>query len=204
METDKNYFRVGAFVLVILFAGLGFTLWLTSAGKGETVDYRIRFAESVGGLKIGNTVKFRGVDVGEVRKMEIDPDDIRMIRVGIRVLKTTPVKTDTLASLKLQDISGDLYVELTGSDKDAPDLAAKGDGLPEIRSEKSALATLMNRLPQILDKSNELLEKANHIASQIGKIFSDENVAEVNAIIKKLADYVGANKKDTGDKRAKE
>jgi len=205
METDRNYFLVGIFVIALVLGGLGFTLWLTTAGRGETVDYRIRFSESVNGLKKGSPVRFRGVDVGDVRKLAVDPDDIRMIRVEIRVLKTTPVKTDTVASLRLQDISGDLYIELTGNSKDAPDLAlaAKDDELPEIRAEKSPLNALMNRLPELVDKTNQLLEKANHIASQIDRIFSNQNVAVINGVIQKLADYLGVkdNKHAAGEHR---
>jgi phospholipid/cholesterol/gamma-HCH transport system substrate-binding protein len=66
METDKNYFLVGLFVIIMVLGGIGFTLWLTSAGKGGYDYYRIYFAESVSGLNTKSAVKFRGVDVGNV------------------------------------------------------------------------------------------------------------------------------------------
>lgn len=190
METDKNYFLVGMFVIVMTVAGLGFTLWLTSEGKGDFAHYRIRFAESVSGLNKESAVKFRGVDVGNVEKMTIDPEDAKLIRVDIRVRKGTPIKTDTTATLKLYGITGDLYIELSGGSESASDLSkeAKNGELPEIKAEPSSINAIMNRLPQ-------LLEKANHIADQISKIFSDQNVQAVSSVAQRLSEYYGVTKK---------
>jgi len=191
METDKNYFLVGLFAIVIILAGFGFTLWLTWAGKGETIDYRIRFSESVGGLKTGSLVKFHGVDVGTVKKMAIDPADIKLTQVDISVLAATPVKTDTTASLKFLGISGDIYIELTGGSPDAPNLsaAAKNNEPSEIKATPSTFSTVMDRLPQITEKTDQLLEKLNHTADQVNKIFSDQNVQAVNGMVQKLSGH---------------
>ena len=106
MESTKNYFLVGLFVLLPLAAGIGFTLWLTEAGKGETMRYRIYFTDSVSGLKSGSMVKFHGVDVGTVKSMAIDPKDARRVRVEIEILKSAPVTESTLASMEVQGLSG--------------------------------------------------------------------------------------------------
>jgi len=189
METDKNYFLVGLFVILMTLGGLGFTLWLTSAGKGDYAHYRIRFAESVSGLNTKSVVKFRGVDVGNVEEMTIDPDDAKLIRVDIRVRKNTPIKTDTTATLNLYGITGDLYIELSGGSEGAPDLnkEASNSERPEIKAAPSSIHTIMNDVPR-------LLEKANHIADQIDKIFSDQNVQAVNGVVRHLSGYFGDNK----------
>jgi len=185
METDKNYFLVGIFVIIVIVAGLVFTLWLTSTGKGPMKDYRINFNESVGSLKIGSAVKFRGVDVGDVKKIAIDPQDIQLIPVDIRILKTTPVKTDTTATMKLKGVSGEIYIDLNPGSIDAPNLIATKEGeIPEIQAEKSSINA-------IIDQTDHLLEKADHIANQLDKIFSDQNVRMVNGVIKKFGEHYG-------------
>lgn len=184
MENDKNYFLVGLFIITMVVIGIWFTLWLTYTGKGDYNHYRIRFAESVSGLDKEGAVKFRGVNVGNVENMAIDPENSKLILVDIRVLKTTPVKTDTTATLKLYGITGAVYVELSGGSENAPPLKAKKGELPEIRAEQSSVNAIVNRLPQ-------LLEKANRIADQINKIFSDENVRSVNGVVKKLSHKYG-------------
>src|SRR5271154_3606446 len=131
METDKHYLRVGSFVLLTLLAAAVFTIWLVGTyDNSKYTSYRIHFAESVSGLDIGGPVKFHGVQVGKVETMSIDPTDMRLIRVDISILKSTPVKTDTTASLKLQGITGSVYIELSGTNPQAADLASAEDDSP--------------------------------------------------------------------------
>jgi len=184
METDKNYFVVGLFVITMILALIGFTLWLTATGKGDYNHYRIRFSESVSGLNKESAVKFRGVDIGNVEKISIDSKDPKLIQVTIRVINTTPIKTDTTATLKLYGITGEVYIELSGGSHEAPDLTAKNGELPEIQAKSSSIDAILNGLPR-------LLEKANHVADQLGKIFSNENVRSVNSIARKLSDRYG-------------
>jgi phospholipid/cholesterol/gamma-HCH transport system substrate-binding protein len=184
METDKNYFLVGLFVITMILAGIGFTLWLTSGGKGDYNNYRIRFAESVSGLHKEGAVKFRGVDIGSVEKISIDAKDSKLIQVDIRVLKSTPIKTDTTATLKLYGITGEVYIELSGGSPNALELKPKKDEIPEIQAKTSSIDAILNGAPI-------LLEKASHVADQLNKIFSNENVRAVTSVAKKLADRYG-------------
>ena len=57
-------------------------------------------------------VKFRGVDVGTVKSIRIDPDNSRLVLVEVRLRKETPVKTDTRASLVMKGITGVVFIEL--------------------------------------------------------------------------------------------
>lgn len=179
MENDKNYFRVGLFIIGTILLGVGFTIWLTSRSIGEYSRYYINFTESVSGLNKEGVVKFRGVDIGKVDKISINPDDPKLIRVDISVLEFTPVKTDTIATLKLHGITGEVYIELSGGNPNASDLEAKNEEIPEIKSKPSDISAIANGLPK-------LLEKANHVADQLNKIFSDENVHFINSVAKKL------------------
>jgi len=192
METDKNYFLVGLFVITIILMGIGFTLWLTSASKSDYNHYRIRFAESVSGLNKESAVKFRGVDIGAVEKISIDSKDSKLIQVDVRVLKSTPIKTDTTATLKLYGITGEIYIELSGGSHDTPLLKAQNNEIPEIQAKPSSIDAISNGLPR-------LLEKANHVADQLSKIFSNENVRSINNIARKLSNRYG----DKEDKKKK-
>jgi len=184
MENDKNYFLVGLFVIGMILVGIGFTLWLTSTSKEDYNCYVIRFAESVSGLNKESTVKFRGVNVGSVEKISIDPKDSKLVQVNIRVLSSTPIKTDTIATLKLYGITGEIYVELSGGGINSPMLETKEGQLAEIKAKSSDINAVVSGLPK-------LLEKANHIADQLGKIFSEENIRSINSIAKKLSDHYG-------------
>src|SRR5262250_2738154 len=95
METDRRYFLEGLFIVGFLVAAAFFFVWLANAGKSDDIVYRIRFAESVSGLALGDGVKYHGVDVGTVKAMRIDTADPRIVEVDVRLRKEAPVKTDT-------------------------------------------------------------------------------------------------------------
>jgi phospholipid/cholesterol/gamma-HCH transport system substrate-binding protein len=181
METDRHYFMVGSFVLLTLFAIAGFSTWLIgNQDKDKYTPYVIRFAESVSGLDVGGPVKFRGVNVGKVDSIAIDPSDIRLIRVDISVLKETPIKTDTVASLKLQGITGSIYVELSGTTSQAENLVASSeDVIPEIPAKAGSIEAIIDILP-------EIMEKVSAIGDQINKALSDRNILTFTDMMQQL------------------
>ncbi len=182
MQRDKHYLLVGSFVILTVFAAAIFAVWLAGAqDKDKYQLYRIRFAESVSGLNIGSPVKFRGVDIGKVKTMEIDPDDTSLIRITANIIKTAPIKPDTIATLKLLGITGSVYIELAGGDPSAPNIEAADDktALPEIKSQPSTISTVMDMLPQIT-------EKISAISDQMTKLLSDKNIASLSDTIKTL------------------
>lgn len=191
METDKRYFIEGLFVIGLAMAAALFFVWLTGSGHRDDVLYRIRFAESVSGLSQGDPVKYHGVDVGTVKRMLIDPDDPRLVQVDVLLGKDVPVKTDTKASLKLKGVTGVVFVELEGgAAKAGPLLAATPPGqVPEIPSEKSALASVLDQLPKVVaevpkvvDQLQKAIDKFSRIENQAQRVLSD--AGEVTAKVK--------------------
>ena len=178
MENERHYFTVGLFVLGGFLAILGFALWLTYQGKGEYEHYRIRFAESVSGLSTGSVVKFRGVNVGLVDSISIDRDDSRLILVDISLLKSTPLKADTKANLKMQGITGVVFIELTGGNPALANLKTPGsaDQVLEIPSAPSSINTIIDTIPIMLAKLSTTLD-------QINKVMSDVNVASIQSML---------------------
>src|SRR6266576_3600090 len=153
METDRHYFIEGLFIIGFSFAAAFFFVWLQTTAHRDDVLYRIHFNESVSGLALGDPVKFRGVDVGTVKTMALDVADPRRVQVDVKLRKEAPVKTDTKASLKLKGITGVVFIELNGGSPSAKALAAvtpEGQ-VPEIVSEPSSLASLVDQLPKILE-----------------------------------------------------
>jgi phospholipid/cholesterol/gamma-HCH transport system substrate-binding protein len=174
VETDKKYFVEGLFIIGLAVAAALFAMWLANSGRSDDVTYRVHFAESVSGLALGDPVKFRGVDVGKVETMSLEPDNPRLVQVDVRLRKDTPVKTDTKASLKLKGITGVVYVELDGGSPGAALLAsatAAGE-VPEIPYEKSGIATLEEQLPGVLRKFSALEDRAGKVIADVGGVTS--------------------------------
>ena len=174
METDRHYFIQGLFVIGLSIAAGFFFVWLTNSGHRDDVLYRIHFNESVSGLAPGDPVKFRGVDVGNVRNMTIDPADPRLVQVDVKLRKDAPIKTDTRASLKLKGFTGVVTVELSGGSAAATSLvdATPTGEIPEIASEKSSLATVLDELPKAVAKFTAIEDKSKKVLSDVNSLTS--------------------------------
>ena len=172
METDRRYFLEGLFIIGLSLAAALFFVWLANTGRRDDVIYRIHFAESVSGLALGDPVKYRGVDVGTVKAMMIDPEDPRRVQVDVRLRKETPVKTDTKASLKLKGITGVVFVELNGGSPNAESLVAATpkDTIPEIPSEKTGLALVIDQLPRVVEKFSAIEDQTKKVVTDLGDV----------------------------------
>ena len=175
METDKHYFIEGLFIIGLSVAAAFFFVWLANTGHSDDVVYRIHFTESVSGLALGDPVKYRGVDVGNVKAMAIDPDDPRRVQVDVRLRKDAPVKTDTKATLKLKGITGTVFIELEGGSPQAQALAdaTPAGQVPEIASEKSSLASILDELPRVIAKFSAIEDRANKVVADVGGLTRD-------------------------------
>ena len=183
METKVNYTLVGAFVLglsAFLIAGI---LWLASGGgfQKKYDTYVAMVGESVAGLSVSAPVKYRGVDVGKVQDIRLDPKNPQEVRLLFAIERGTPIKEDTEATLKTQGLTGIAYVELDGGTAASPPLLAKApDKFPQIRTKPSLSARLENVLTRVL-------AKLDSTSDGINKILSDENVAAFKGTLADLS-----------------
>jgi phospholipid/cholesterol/gamma-HCH transport system substrate-binding protein len=175
MESDKHYFFEGLFIIGLAIAiALAFA-WLAKTGHRDDVLYRIHFNESVSGLALGDPVKFQGVDVGTVAALNLDPSDPQRVAVDVSLRKEAPVRTDTRARLELKGITGVVFVELTGGSPAAAPLAGSTPAgqMPEIPSEKSPLASLLESLPRVVEKFSGIETKAQKVLTDVGAAAGD-------------------------------
>lgn len=172
MEAEKHYFLEGLFIIGLAIAAAFAFVWLAKTGHSDDVIYRIRFAESVSGLALGDPVKFHGVDVGTVKAMEIDKADPRLVQVDVRLRKDAPVRADTKASLKLKGLTGTVFVELNGGSADAKSLveATAAGQIPEIPSEKSQLTTALESIPKVVESLSSLGGQAKKLMTDVGSV----------------------------------
>jgi len=185
MNSKTNYMLVGIFVLLSLALILFFVMWLMRpTDEIQMRLYRINFMESVSGLNIDSPVKYRGVSIGKVKKMQINPRNNELIEVLIEVVKTAPVKTDTVAKLKAQGITGLSFVDLSEGSKESPLLLGQNnDEILEIKSAPSFLV----RVEQTFGTVSQSLTKT---MQRTQKLLSDENQKEFSLLLKRLSSTV--------------
>lgn len=179
MDTKVNYAVVGIFVLALGTVFIAGILWLAAGvgNKKDTMRYMSIINESVAGLNVDAPVKYLGVDVGKVEKIQLDPDNPQEVQLLFAILKTTPIREDTEAVLKTQGLTGIAYVELSGGTPESRLLTATGPGrYPMIRTIPSLSARLENVLTSVL-------AKIDRTSANIDALFDDENQAEIKKIL---------------------
>jgi phospholipid/cholesterol/gamma-HCH transport system substrate-binding protein len=182
VNAKTNYTLVGVFVLLSLALMAFFVIWMLEPAKEDEVQsYRIEFSESVSGLNVDSPVKFRGVTVGKVRKIRISPKNIEKIEVLIDVWKSTPIKTDTVAKLKAQGITGLSYIDLSRGSDAAQLLKSNEKGeIPVIPSEPSFFVTLERSFGSASENIPELLLR-------VQTLLGDENQQELTRFLHHIA-----------------
>ena len=190
METKVNYAVVGLFVLLLAAALIAGVLWLgAGASYGKAYDtYLSYMSESVSGLNLNAPVKYRGVDVGQVRRISLDPADSERVRLELAIERGTPIKTDTVAVLRSQGLTGLAYVELSGGSRNAPPLRAKaGEEYPVIGSGPSLLARLDTAVTHLLTNLNLASENVNALLDEDNRRAFKHTLADVEAVTQQLA-----------------
>lgn len=163
METRASYIVVGLFTLLVLLGGVIAVIWMAGVQLDEDVaQYDIFFKGSVTGLKEGNQVRYRGVPFGVVTAMRVDPENVEQVKVTIEVPSKPPIKTDAVASLEYQGITGIAYVQIAGGTQEAGMLKRKaGDKNPVIASKASQLDVVMEKAPELVTRFIALVDRAN-------------------------------------------
>jgi phospholipid/cholesterol/gamma-HCH transport system substrate-binding protein len=165
METRANYALVGLFTLAVLAAGFGFVSWFSGFGGGQDRrEIRVVFAGTVTGLNRGSNVLFNGLRVGEVKEIQLFPDDPRAIYATIDVAASTPVREDTRARIEAQGLAGVVALQLIGGKADSPPLAAKqGQPLPTIFAERSEVQDLLETVRNVARRTDDLFERLGRL-----------------------------------------
>lgn len=180
MAATSNHYKVGLFVVLGFGAALlAAILFGTASLKKDTITYHTYFNESVHGLDRGSPVKFRGVTIGHVARIEIAPDH-RMVdvvseldtadikRMGLTEASAGPlsptrfaIPPDLRAQLGSQGITGVKFIAIDFFDVKSnppPELAFEPPPDHYIPAAQSVLKNLeetvtkaLERLPEIVD-----------------------------------------------------
>ncbi|MGR3825395.1 MAG: MlaD family protein [Salipiger marinus] len=166
METRARFVLIGLFTILGLVAMLGFVLWLAKVQIDRTyAQYDILFGTAAG-LSQTAAVRYNGVDVGSVVAIALDRDDPALVRVRIEIFASTPVRTDTIATLASQGVTGVAFIALEGGSAGADRLQAEPPAeLPVIRSERSVVQDLMVTGPDLLAEATALIAEVRSFAS---------------------------------------
>ncbi|MBN2721310.1 MAG: MCE family protein [Campylobacterales bacterium] len=176
MYNRINYTVVGIFVLLFSVGMAWFAFWLAKYGIQDKYDiYRIEIKESVTGLSEDAAVKLRGVNIGRVKQIRINPKNIEVVEILLDIKKGTVIKEDMTAHTQMFGVTGLLTIEIDGGTNSAKTLQPTATYIPTIKTRSSYISKL-----------NEEVEKVSALLDRSKKLLSDKNIENFEKTLENL------------------
>jgi phospholipid/cholesterol/gamma-HCH transport system substrate-binding protein len=187
MTPKASFVLVGLFVLLLGAALIATILWLTTGGPPKDYEeYYVYMTESVSGLSVDSPVKYKGVNRGRVRRIELDPQDPELVRLTLLVLEDTPVNRDTVATLEQQGLTGIAFINLSGGGPDSASLEPGPDGKKVIDSRPSLLVRLDESASELIGSFIETSGRLNDLLSATNRAAFEEFLANLVVLTRTL------------------
>ena len=175
MGTKANYTLVGLFVILLSATAIVLFLWFSAFRHHQTFDtYLVYMHEEVSGISMQTLVRFNGVKVGYVQKIEINSANPQQVILTLKIKHETPITTSTVATLRSEGIIGADYISLKALTVRALSLMVKpGEKYPVIPSKPSLIIKLSMTLQEVAKIIKEL-------SNNISKVFNEKNRLEIS------------------------
>ncbi len=173
MAGKQSKFMIGIFVTAALILAVVTIVWLgasTYFQKGTL--FATYFDESVQGLPVDSNVKYRGVNVGTVRAIQVAPDN-KLIEVIMKIDMKGGDEKSLAAKLRSAGLTGIVYIELDQKAEEDVDLSLQ-IGFPA-------------QYPVISSRPSDL----KYIFSMVEKVVTEVNKIDVKGIFQELQGIAG-------------
>ncbi|TAM34189.1 MCE family protein [bacterium] len=172
----KLELKVGIFVFVgLVILGIfilsigGFKTW----SSGYHINLNFNF---VNGVKVGAPVRFSGVDVGEVKKVDLSfiPQENRSnVRLDIWLRNNIKIPADSSVWVNTLGLLGEKYIEIMPG-KDYANCLKANDSL--IGRDPLPMHQIFNRAENILRNLDDGIAKIRNKEGSLGKLIYDDDI----------------------------
>jgi paraquat-inducible protein B len=205
MSTPTNHWKLGLFVVGGAALALAVAIYLgASRMTRKHVDYVSYFDESVQGLDVGSPVKFRGVTVGRVARIDVAPDhrhvaitsaldsgqltDLRLTEGGHHADRLL-APPELRAQLVNQGITGLKFLQIDFFDPHQYPPPVLGFAVPDhyLPAAASTLKNVENAVVNASDRMPELLEQLDTTLGHIDQLVTSLNTTVTDLDTKGLS-----------------
>lgn len=187
MENRTHALAAGLFTLLLGLAS-AWSIWWFSGKHQTQKEYTIVARENVTGLSLQGQVRYRGIRVGKVQSIGLDPGDVRNILIHIGIDSSVPVTRSTTAKLGYQGVTGIAHILLEETGEDMAPLLAPAGQSPRIALQQSLIQEMSEAGGETLRQARDLLTSANDLVD-------GDNRARIEQTLANLA-ATSANAKD--------
>jgi phospholipid/cholesterol/gamma-HCH transport system substrate-binding protein len=160
--TKEQKIRLGVFLMVasVLLVVILAVLIIPKLREEGEIYYTNFENTSVNGLYVGSPVKFQGVEVGKVSEIKVNPYDLNLILIQMKIRQEFPVNKDMDATLMYAGITGQRFIHLSGGTKESEPLPPRGE-IPTRRGLGEKAEDIVANIDNTLQSINELLNPEN-------------------------------------------
>ena len=192
MENRAHAFLAVVFLLLLAGGGTYLYFWM-KAPQPENRIYRVVATHSVGGLRPGSEVVYKGLVVGHVKAVGFhprDPDKV-VIRLGLR--PDAPVTRSTFARLGSRGLTGATHLAL-GKDPEGSDqpLVTSADSPARLPMRESRVQSLMADAGAIADQVKTLTERLNRMTARDNRQRIDRILGKSEQVLTGLDELTAA------------
>ncbi|MCL2345677.1 MAG: MlaD family protein [Desulfobulbus sp.] len=178
MENKSHAFVVGLFTLLLLAAGVFAIYWF--GGSNEAMDeYIVVTRQNISGLNPQGQVRYRGIRVGKIGDIRIDPHDPGNILISISISRDIHLTRGTIAKLGYQGVTGLAHILLLESKQNA-------DPLPPNNADPPRIAMMPSLVDELGDASIATLSEARQLIASLNAVLNEENRAHLTATLANL------------------
>lgn len=217
----RKEIKIGIYAVVILLASWAGIRFLSGVDVfGRSAVYT-SYYEDADGLKEASPVMIRGVKVGQILKLEVDPEQTSRVKASYVIPKSYRLPEDTRARIFSNGLLGGkaISIDLGTSDvmlSNGDVIQSEGDTgfLSEMGSSmtdlKAKVDELMEKLGKTLDGVNSIIDRNDdniaktiaHLESVIEKIDSSSIVGDLGTFSSTLKDQSSSLAQIVGDVRS--
>jgi phospholipid/cholesterol/gamma-HCH transport system substrate-binding protein len=164
MESRSYALLTGLFTILLGIALAASFIWF----RGDTKSYSSYLVVSkfpVNGLNRQAAVRFRGVEIGRVEDISIDPRDSKIILIRVVVDDTVPITRGTFAQIGYQGLTGIAFVVLDDDGSNPAPMQYPAGDVARIEVRGNVFDDLAQSSKALLEQASDLLDRLNRIAS---------------------------------------
>ena len=173
----KMEFKVGIFVFFGLVMA---SIFILSIGgfKTWTSGYTVQFGFSfINGVKIGAPVRFAGLDVGQVKKIELTVPSSKQgqtrVHVTCWVKKEVRIPLNSIIWVNTLGLLGEKYIEIIPGG-DYGNVLSQGQELAGV--DPIPMNKITDLANNIANNINDILEKVKNKEGSLGKLIYDDTI----------------------------
>jgi phospholipid/cholesterol/gamma-HCH transport system substrate-binding protein len=184
METRAHALLAGSFVLGLFLLGALVVVWLRSAEEYPTLPYVVVSESSVFGLSEHTAVSYRGVPVGSVERIRLDPDGYDRVLIDIEVDERVPLGRDSHALLRLEGITGSVQLEIA-------DDGTRGARLETSREDPAVIPLRPSFLGALETSGQSLLTQLDGLVRDLRNIINNPEQSSLSELLATAEEAMG-------------